>query len=115
VLGLDPETSVDVQQPLRDLGLDSLMAVELRNALAEALDRTLPATLLFRHPTLDALCAFILAQVPGASPDEGKAAPPVGPAEDDLAVATLSDEDARQLLADELSSLSASAWVVDGS
>ena len=50
--------------PFLQLGLDSLMAVELRNALAEALGRTLPATLLFKYPTLEALGDFVLSQVP---------------------------------------------------
>ena len=31
------------------------MAVELRNAIASALERTLPATLLFKHPALEGL------------------------------------------------------------
>jgi acyl carrier protein len=59
VLAVDPTTSLDPHQPLSDLGLDSLMAVELRNILARSLGRTLPATLLFDYPTLDALSKFL--------------------------------------------------------
>ena len=36
------------------------MAVELRNAIAGALERTLPATLLFKHPTIESLAAFVV-------------------------------------------------------
>ncbi|MBP7570508.1 MAG: SDR family NAD(P)-dependent oxidoreductase, partial [Acidobacteria bacterium] len=59
VLGLPPGSSPDPRQPLHDLGLDSLMAVELRNALGAAIERPLPATLLFDHPTIDALVAHL--------------------------------------------------------
>ncbi|HEY9567318.1 MAG TPA: acyl carrier protein, partial [Thalassobaculum sp.] len=47
---------------LRDLGLDSLMSVELRNALVAKLDCKLPATLLFDHPSVSALARFVAAE-----------------------------------------------------
>ncbi len=55
VLGVDSSRSISLQQPLTELGLDSLMAVELRNALGKSIAQTLPATLLFDHPTIEAL------------------------------------------------------------
>lgn len=48
-------TAVSDRTPLRELGLDSMMAVELRNALAADLGVRLPATLLFDHPTVAAV------------------------------------------------------------
>ncbi len=63
VLGGDPSRPPDPHRPLHDLGLDSLMAVELRNGLNQALDRNFPATLLFEHPTLEALAGFLAAEL----------------------------------------------------
>jgi Phosphopantetheine attachment site len=44
-----------------DLGLDSLMAVQLRNRLTKALqlEQPLPATLMFDHPTIEAIARFL--------------------------------------------------------
>ncbi|MEU2032856.1 SDR family NAD(P)-dependent oxidoreductase [Nocardia amamiensis] len=56
--------------PLRELGLDSMMAVELRNALSADLGVRLPATLLFDHPTVAAVSEEIawLSARSGAAP-----------------------------------------------
>jgi hypothetical protein len=59
VLGLPAGTSLDARVPLKDAGLDSLMAVELRNALTRVFGQPLPVTLLFDHPTLTALGAHL--------------------------------------------------------
>jgi acyl transferase domain-containing protein len=104
-LGLDPARAVDPRTPLGELGLDSLLAVELRNTLAKALGAPLPATLLFDHPTIDALTAHLLdllgspAAAPAGAPPPpapaGAAAPPglVGATEE------LSDEEVERRLA----------------
>ncbi|MEU2038945.1 SDR family NAD(P)-dependent oxidoreductase [Nocardia niwae] len=48
-------TAISDRAPLRELGLDSMMAVELRDALSADLGVRLPATLLFDHPTVAAV------------------------------------------------------------
>jgi NAD(P)-dependent dehydrogenase (short-subunit alcohol dehydrogenase family)/SAM-dependent methyltransferase/acyl carrier protein len=59
ILGLPPGELPDAKHPLRDLGLDSLMAVEMRNALASLVKTKLAATLLFDYPSCDALTGFL--------------------------------------------------------
>ena len=61
VLGLDTEELVDLQKPLHEMGLDSLMAVELRNLLSTGIgmDRSLPASLVFDYPTVEAIVGYL--------------------------------------------------------
>ncbi|WP_435613721.1 SDR family NAD(P)-dependent oxidoreductase, partial [Streptomyces sp. bgisy159] len=63
VLGHDGPEQVGAERAFRDLGVDSLIAVELRNVLAAAAGVTLPATAVFDHPTPQALAAHIYGEL----------------------------------------------------
>jgi acyl transferase domain-containing protein/trans-aconitate methyltransferase/acyl carrier protein len=59
VLRLERGRVVDRRHRLMDLGLDSLMAVELRNRLGRGLNVPVPATVAFDYPTIDAVAGFL--------------------------------------------------------
>ena len=60
ILGMAAGKPLDPSMPLGELGLDSLLAVELRNAVGAAVGRPLPATLLFDYPTIDAITDHLI-------------------------------------------------------
>jgi hypothetical protein len=62
VLDVEASTVFDERLPLKEVGLDSLLAVELRNVLTRSLGTSLPATLLFDHPSLEALTQFLVGE-----------------------------------------------------
>jgi SAM-dependent methyltransferase/acyl carrier protein len=107
-LRLDAASAPARHDRLMDLGMDSLMAVRLRNALTGALglERPLPSTLIFDHPTIEAIAAYLDARlVPAGSPSPAPyGAPRIDPAGAEVqpldaeAVAALSDDDIERLL-----------------
>ncbi|MGW9597508.1 SDR family NAD(P)-dependent oxidoreductase, partial [Streptomyces chartreusis] len=66
VLGHDTPAGLDDSRSFRDLGFDSLLAVELRNGLQSVTGLRLPATMVFDYPTVSALAGFLLDEVLGS-------------------------------------------------
>ncbi|MFI6093901.1 type I polyketide synthase, partial [Streptomyces sp. NPDC051218] len=65
VLGMSGPEAVDSARSFRDVGFDSLTAVELRGRLNNATGLHLPATAVFDYPTPVALAGFVLSELLG--------------------------------------------------
>jgi acyl carrier protein len=88
-LGISPSAEIDRRQPLSEMGLDSLMAVELRNALGAVLSLSLPATLLFDYPSIEKVTDYLCTKIPCLQSTEDAARATAGAS--DVAIGTTLD------------------------
>lgn len=145
ILGMDQPEQLNPSGRLFDLGLDSLMAVELKNCVERNLDCRLKSTLVFDYPTVASMAGYLMETIsftdkPAANkttsidsrmsnetkqssdsnqsrdvqdkrhvnPLQSTIRPnkaPTKPAQPDISVADMSDDDAEQMLRKELESL----------
>lgn len=73
VLGLPEGQSAPIRRGFFDLGLDSLLGLELRNRMQQLLGIPFPSTVIFDHPTIEQLAAHLLTRL---RPPETKGSPP---------------------------------------
>ncbi|HSI14073.1 MAG TPA: SDR family NAD(P)-dependent oxidoreductase [Chthoniobacter sp.] len=101
VLRVKPDSLRD-DQPLTDLGLDSLMGVEIENSLEAAIGVALPPTSLMRARTIGQIASLIAGHMGGKTGATAPAAAAAAPVEttstEDVDLEALSDEDLDRLL-----------------
>jgi SAM-dependent methyltransferase/acyl carrier protein len=107
MLRFDSPDRVERKRRLTDLGIDSLMAIEFSGRLTKALhlEKPLPSTLVFDHPTLDVLADYLEQEVlrftPTAETAESKTVEQAAAAAHDARmdeIDQLSDEEVEALL-----------------
>ncbi len=109
ILRLDPNEALDRRARLMDIGVDSLMAVELRSRLTGGLGlaQTLPATLIFDYPTVEAIAVYLLRDVLNlAEVTPAPSTPIEAAATNSSEIEDLSDDEVAALLLKKLRSLS---------
>lgn len=98
VLRVKPETLRD-DQPLTDLGLDSLMAVEIENSIESAIGVALPPASLMRARTIGQIVTLITEHIGGTAAAPAPAVQSPAPAAvEDVDLDALSDEEIDSLL-----------------
>jgi acyl transferase domain-containing protein/acyl carrier protein len=63
VLGLTETGQLATETGFSELGMDSLMTLELKNRLQKSVDMTLPSTLAFKYPSVDELLVFLVTDI----------------------------------------------------
>jgi acyl transferase domain-containing protein/thioesterase domain-containing protein len=82
VLGHSSNTDIGTDRPFKDLGFDSLTAIELRNLLQTRTGVTLAASAVFDHPDPQSLANKLAALLPEPDASNGAAVPATAPRPD---------------------------------
>ncbi len=114
-LGLAAHDSVSPHRGFAEMGMDSLMAIDMRNELVAGLGHSLPSTVLFDYPNLERLVHYLASEVLGllspssrehdARSDDAKVAADARQADDWNALRNLSEDEAEALLIAELAEI----------
>ncbi len=90
VLGHANADSVDLDRSFREAGVDSLIALELRNRLSAETELRLPATLVFDYPSPAEVAAFLRTELLGERPVTEDAVVPVAVSDDPVVIVGMS-------------------------
>ncbi|MEO0488108.1 MAG: MupA/Atu3671 family FMN-dependent luciferase-like monooxygenase, partial [Cyanobacteria bacterium J06659_2] len=107
IMGISPPESLDLERGLFEMGMDSLMALELKSTLESSLGASIPAVAAFEHPSVVALSTYLAQEIlawetpsqlpPATTPDSTDAV------DDPLdKIAQLSDDEVERLFAEKI-------------
>jgi acyl carrier protein len=108
VLGISASQPIDPQQGFSELGLDSLMSIELRNRVSRDLEMPLSATAIFEYPTLHLMAEFLVKRI---AAHDASATPAVSPAQDHPIESAAIETTVRALSDVELAALIEREWI----
>jgi len=109
VMGFESPDAVEPTQGFFQMGMDSLTSVELRRRIQKSLGCSLPATVIFKYPTLKSLTEYLATEVLKLNPSVKN----ISESEDNQAdklsdeVSRISEEDIDSAVAEELAELEA--------
>ncbi|MFZ0635133.1 MAG: beta-ketoacyl synthase N-terminal-like domain-containing protein [Candidatus Acidiferrales bacterium] len=108
VMGLDASEAIDRDRGLFEMGLDSLMSVQLRSHFEASFGKSLPSTLVFSYPSVAALTEYLAKELLDGRPVAPSSAPESEIHREWKSVAheieQLSDEEVRAEIAREVNS-----------
>jgi acyl carrier protein len=97
---------IPLDKPMKSLGLDSLMALELRNRLERSLKQKLSSAIIWNYPTIEILSDHLLEKIgkaPNGAPAPIHVQPAAAPCEvSPIEVAPIEEMSLEDLLAAEL-------------
>ena len=106
IIGLDPSRELARHLGFFELGMDSLMAMQLKGRLESAFGCLLPGTVVFEHPSIQSLADHLLCEVLGfGAPPRREESPAAPETHTPVWFEELSDDEADALLLEKLSVL----------
>ena len=101
VLGYDQASPLERDRGFFDMGMDSLLAVELKNHLQTGVGRALPASVVFDHPNVESLADYVAREILALEAPKDSPAPQIRPS----AAGPAAGNDRRELSEEELAAL----------
>ena len=98
VMGFSDEEPLDVDQGLFELGMDSLLAVELKNRLQSTMRREFPVAAVFEHSNIADLTSYLIRDVLQLEMEEDADSLPEMPEDPLDRIAALSEDEVRRML-----------------
>jgi acyl carrier protein len=102
-LGLPPDQAIDLRRGFFQLGMDSLMAMEIQQRLQGYFGLVLPATVVFDYPYIEVLAGYLAGRIWPEEPSAGLATQSAGSATQSAGLAAIAIQETSQAQIDQLS------------